>query len=185
MSCFHPDSLVDKAKLYATAAHGAVGQKRKYTGEDYINHPINVANIIVDNIKYVSTNIVAAAYLHDVVEDTELTVADIRYTFGLNIAKLVDEVTDVYVDPILQGNRETRKALERSRISTISSDAKTVKLADIIDNSRDIVKTDPDFARTYIQEKMALLEVLMDGNKVLWDMAYDSLTQAVEHLKNA
>lgn len=182
MSCLHVDSLVDRALLYATAAHGAIGQKRKYTNEEYINHPINVANIIVDNIKYVSTNIVAAAYLHDVVEDTRLTVAGIRYTFGLNIAKLVDELTDKYDQSY--GDRATRRAYELSRIAVISPDAKTIKLADIIDNTRNIVKTDPEFARVYIQEKLTLLEVLMDGNKVLWDMAYDNLIQAVEDLKN-
>lgn len=182
MSCFHPDSIVDKALLYATAAHGAVGQKRKYTNEDYINHPINVANIIVDNIKYVSTNIIAAAYLHDVVEDTRLTVADIRLSFGMNIATLVDELTDKHTTGY--ANRSVRKALELSRIARISPDAKTVKLADIIDNTRDIVRLDPEFASKYIQEKLTLMEVLTEGNATLWEMAYSNLIKSVEDLKN-
>lgn len=182
MSCLHVDTILDKAKLYATVAHGAVGQLRKYTNEPYIVHPTAVVNILVDNVKFISTNMLAAAFLHDVVEDTKLTVADIRLTFGMNVATLVDELTDRYVDP-KYGNRETRKAMELSRISSISPDAKTIKLADIIDNTSSIVKYDHEFARVYIQEKLAMIEVLTEGNKDLWDMAYGNLIRSVEELK--
>lgn len=182
MSCLHVDSIVDQAKLYATAAHGAVGQKRKYTFDPYIIHPTRVANILTDNVKYISPHLLAAAYLHDVVEDTQLEIADIRLTFGMPIATLVDELTDKYVDPSF-GNRATRKAMELSRIARISDGAKTIKLADIIDNTSSIVRHDKEFARVYIQEKLNLLEVMTEGHSGLWNMAYTNLINSVEDLK--
>lgn len=184
MSCLHINTLIDTAKLYATVAHGAVGQVRKYTNEPYIVHPEAVVNILVDNIKFVNTKVLCAAYLHDVVEDTKLTIADIRFTFSHGVAILVDELTDKYTD-YFHGDRATRKALELSRIAQISPEAKTVKLADIIDNTKSIVKHDPEFARVYIQEKLTLLEVLTEGDKGLWNIAYNNLIKSVEELKNA
>ena len=100
--------LVEKALQFATAAHE--GQVRKYTGEPYIIHPVEVMEIV----KTVSndTAMHAAALLHDVVEDTDVTIEDIIREFGDDVAQLVDDLTDVSKPE--DGNRKTRKALDRA-----------------------------------------------------------------------
>src|SRR5580765_8807774 len=82
-----------RARVFATAAHAAVGQVRKYTGEPYINHPAAVAEI-VRAVPH-SEAMLAAAWLHDVVEDTKVTYADIKAEFGEDVAVLVNWLTDV------------------------------------------------------------------------------------------
>jgi (p)ppGpp synthase/HD superfamily hydrolase len=107
----------------------------------------------------------AAALLHDVVEDTEHTIDDIRAEFGDDIAVLVSDLTDV--SKLEDGNRQVRKAKDRAHSGTASDRAQTVKLADLISNSMDIVKHDPKFAKYYMQEKLLLLGVLTRGNQIL------------------
>jgi len=151
---------VARAAAYAAVAHALVGQKRKYTGEDYITHPNAVAAIVAATGADEAT--VAAAYLHDVLEDTDASYGDLRIEFGPEVADLVNEVTDVatYAD----GNRATRKALDRAHLAKASPRAQTIKLADLIDNSTNIVERDPKFAKVYLKEKAALLEVLTAGD---------------------
>ena len=100
---------ISKAKTFATAAHAAVGQKRKYTGEDYIVHPERVAGLV--EAYGGSDNMIAAAWLHDVVEDTQVTMEQIRKEFNSEIADLVEWLTDVSVAS--DGNRKARKAIDR------------------------------------------------------------------------
>lgn len=64
---------VEKAYYFAMAAHAAVGQKRKYTGEPYIVHPVEVCDIITHNVEWSNDEMCCAALLHDVVEDTQVT----------------------------------------------------------------------------------------------------------------
>ena len=75
---------------FANLAHK--GQKRKYTGEDYIVHPISVARLVEKHGGSLDQQ--AAALLHDVVEDTSHTLADINALFGHDIAELVRWLTD-------------------------------------------------------------------------------------------
>ena len=63
-------SIVEKARLFATSAHAAVGQKRKYTNEPYIVHPAEVAKLVEDVGG--TQEMIAAAWLHDVIEDTQV-----------------------------------------------------------------------------------------------------------------
>jgi (p)ppGpp synthase/HD superfamily hydrolase len=161
------NSLEKKAKEFATWKHAAVSQLRKYTGEPYINHPAAVAEI-VRSVPH-TEEMLAAAWLHDTVEDTDTMPAEILESFGPGVALLVEFLTDVSKPE--DGNRATRKALDRGHIALAVSDAKTVKLADLIDNSKSIVKHDPKFAKVYIQEKALLLEVLTEGDETLWEKA--------------
>jgi (p)ppGpp synthase/HD superfamily hydrolase len=154
-----------KALDFATIAHA--GQKRKYTGEDYIVHPIEVAKI-VKSVAH-TPQMVAAALLHDVVEDTDVSLEDISIKFGPDIADLVSDLTDVSKPE--DGNRATRKALDRAHTARASAAAKTIKLADLISNSRSIVEFDPHFAKVYLKEKALLLGVLTDGDQILWKKA--------------
>lgn len=154
-------NIVQKAQIFAIAAHAAVQQKRKYTGEPYIVHPAEVARIVAE-VEGSTEDMVAAAWLHDVVEDTGVTLTDINLNFGADIAALVGWLTDVSKPE--DGNRKTRKAIDREHTAQAPAEAQTIKLADLISNSKSIMQYDPDFAVTYLAEKKLLLEVLTKGD---------------------
>ena len=157
--------LVRRALAFATLAHG--DQKRKYTGEMYIVHPIEVMEI-VKTVPH-DDAMLAAALLHDVVEDTDVTLEEIRSSFGDDVASLVDDLTDVSRPE--DGNRKARKALDREHSARSSARAQTVKLADLISNSSDILENDPKFAKVFLAEKELLLEVLTKGDRTLHERA--------------
>jgi len=156
--------IVRKAQVYAMAAHASVKQVRKYTGEPYIVHPAEVAKIVA-GVPGSTPDMVAAAWLHDVVEDTGCTFTDIHMAFGIDIATLVGWLTDVSKPE--DGNRAVRKAMDREHSAMAPAEAQTVKLADLISNSRSIVQHDPAFARTYLEEKRLMLEVMTKGDPTL------------------
>lgn len=161
------DSLVNRALVFAKAAHESIKQRRKYTGDAYIEHPIAVAKI-VQSVAH-TEEMIAAALLHDTVEDTSITLDEIHRVFGIEVASLVEMLTDV--SRASDGNRAVRKAIDREHTAKASSAAKTIKLADLIDNSRSIVEHDKKFAKVYLREKALLLEVLREGDRKLWDTA--------------
>jgi (p)ppGpp synthase/HD superfamily hydrolase len=154
---------VEKARIFATAAHAAVDQRRKYTNAPYIVHPAEVASIV----KSVggTPDMIAAAWLHDVVEDTKVTNEIITQEFGSIIAGLVGWLTDISKPEY--GNREFRKRMDREYIFNAPAEAQTVKLADLISNTKSIMKYDPNFAVIYLKEKRLLLEVLTKGDAIL------------------
>lgn len=154
-------NVVHKAQVFAIAAHASVQQKRKYTGEPYIVHPAEVARIVA-SVPGSTPDMVAAAWLHDVVEDTGCTFTDIHMNFGIDIATLVGWLTDVSKPE--DGNRAHRKAVDREHTARAPAEAQTIKLADLISNSRSIMRHDPAFAKTYLEEKRLLLEVLTKGD---------------------
>ena len=156
-------SLVEKASLFASAAHAAVGQVRKYTSEPYINHPRAVAELVDEAGG--TAEMVAAAWLHDVVEDTKVTIVDIHDTFGDIVSQYVYWLTDNNETKGL--NRAARKDLTRRKLESAPPEVKTIKLADLIDNTQSIVARDPDFARVYMVEKKELIWALKEGNHEL------------------
>ena len=157
--------IIERAEQFAVQAHGP--QQRKYSGEPYIVHPIEVSQI-VRTVPHTNA-MIAAAILHDVIEDTEATYDDVVVNFGVIIADLVNELTDVSKPE--DGNRAVRKALDRAHLAKASADAQTIKLADVISNSKDIKVNDPKFAKVYIPEMKALLEVLDKGDSELMKQA--------------
>jgi (p)ppGpp synthase/HD superfamily hydrolase len=169
-------TLEERAKEFATKWHGSIGQVRKYTGEPYINHPAAVAELVRGVIH--DEDMLAAAWLHDVVEDTPCTIIDVEAEFGQSVAVLVEWLTDVSNPK--DGNRKRRKEIDRQHTAAAPPKAKTVKLADLIDNSRTILPLDPDFAKVYISEKALLLEVLREGDPDLWQMAHGIVAAAQE-----
>ena len=150
------EDMIVKAEIFATQAHALVEQKRKYTGEDYIVHPIRVAKIVEQFGG--SDDQIAAAFLHDVVEDTDVDILDVRMEFGNDIGEIVDGLTDVSQPS--DGNRKLRKAMDRAHSADASAEAQFVKCADIIDNSADISANDPNFSKVYKQEMLELLAVM-------------------------
>ena len=160
-------TLVEHARIFATAAHADVGQTRKYTGEPYVVHPIEVASIVKNAGG--TEAMVAAALLHDVLEDTGVTFDLLVDQFGSEVAELVLWLTDVSRPE--DGNRSTRKALDRQHSAAAPADAQTVKVADLISNTRSIVAHDPGFAKTYLEEKRLLLDVLTKADPLLLTVA--------------
>ena len=169
MKELHPH--VQTALAYAAGAHDGVGQKRKYTGEDYWQHPLEVLDLLLEHVPAVSKHMQIAALLHDVVEDTKVTLDQVCDAFGEIVATYVEQLTDVSKPE--DGNRAARKALDLAHTAKASPEAKTIKLADLISNSRSIVERDPEFAKVYLTEKRALLEVLKEGDPTLYKIAYD------------
>jgi (p)ppGpp synthase/HD superfamily hydrolase len=173
-------NLIEKAKQFAHDAHDFIGQKRKYSGENYWVHTDEVAAIVAT----VTENefVIAAAHLHDTVEDVNqnrFTIVDISKTFGLEVASLVRELTDVYTREAYPGlNRAMRKDLEARRLGTISAEAQTIKVADIISNSKDILAQDEKFAKVYLKEKEVVLSYLTKANPILLERAKNHIDKS-------
>jgi (p)ppGpp synthase/HD superfamily hydrolase len=160
-------TIIVRARNFAMKAH--YGQERKYTDEPYIVHPIRVAELVAEAGG--SYEMIAAAYLHDVVEDCGISLIEIHCGFGIDVAVLVNWLTDVSAPE--DGNRAIRKARDRGHLAAAPPDAQTIKLADLIDNTSSITKYDPNFAVKYMQEKRALLEVMDKGDPVLYKRAWN------------
>jgi len=156
---------------FATEAHK--GQTRKYTGEDYIVHPISVSKLVK---KHGGSEIQqAGALLHDVVEDTQYTLADINANFGSQVATLVKWLTDTSRPE--DGNRKTRKEIDRNRLGSAPADAQMIKLADMIDNSTTIFTLDKNFAPVFKREMGELVGAMtkVEGSS-LWKEAQKRIT---------
>ena len=151
---------MQRAVKFATQAHRRIDQRRKYSKQPYEVHLKSVADIVASVTD--DEEMLAAAWLHDTVEDTPATIEDIEREFGEGVAGLVSDLTDVSRPG--DGNRAVRKAIDRAHSARASARAKTVKLADLIDNCRDICSHDERFARVFLVEMAALLEVLDDGD---------------------
>lgn len=154
---------------FARLAHH--GQKRDYTGEPYIHHPIQVATI-VSNVGG-TEEMVMAALLHDVLEDTDKTLTEIRQFFGHEVGEMVEWLTDE--DPGEGVNRSTRKAQNNARLGRASGSVHTIKLADILSNTQDIVATAPELAPIYLPEKLAQIDYLSRGNLYLRNIAISQI----------
>ncbi len=129
-------SLVFRAIEFAAKAHS--GQCRKGTQIPYIIHPLNVAKILIEN--QCEDRIVVAGLLHDTLEDTDVTYADIRKHFGEEIARLVAAASE----PDKSDMWENRKQQTIDHLKEASVDALVVECADKLDNIRAIAE---DYAK--------------------------------------
>ena len=145
---------IELAGLFVINAHR--GQVRKYTGEPYYFHCFEVANM-VKNFGGTDEQIIAAL-LHDTVEDTDVTFQDVAKEFGPLVLEYVMGLTDVSKPS--DGNRATRKNLDRLNLSKQCKAVQDIKVCDLISNSLSIKEHDPKFWVTYKKEKMALLDSL-------------------------
>lgn len=150
-------SRILNAASYAAQAHGQ--QTRVVAGVDipYITHPLEVAANVASYD--VSEDVIIAAILHDVVEDTPVTLYSIRVAWGDGVAGLVDELTDKFL-PSPGTNRKERKAKERERLSKASYPARLIKLHDAFHNLENIGDLDPEFAVMYRTELEELMHAL-------------------------
>lgn len=155
------------AIAFCIAGHQACGQKRKFSGAEYFTHPIGVSTLVA---KYGGTDdMICAALMHDLIEDTQIKIETIRDTFGENVARMVLGLTKV--SKLEDGDRATRKAIDLEHTAKQCPDTKTIKLCDVIDNLSDVVDGDPEWAKQYVLEKELLLEVLKEGDEQAWNFA--------------
>ena len=157
--------MTETPEQFATRHHA--GQVRRYTGEPYVTHPLWVQQLVM-SVPH-SPAMLAAAVLHDVVEDTQATLDDVFAFFGPEVSDLVSELTTPPTDKNL--TRTQRKAEALAYLAKASASAQTIKLADLIHNVPSIVEHDPDFAKVYVKEKRDLLEVLTKGDLMLYQHA--------------
>jgi GTP diphosphokinase / guanosine-3',5'-bis(diphosphate) 3'-diphosphatase len=133
-------------KALAFAAHKHRDQRRKDPeASPYINHPIALADVLVNEGGVTDVEVLCAALLHDTVEDTATTPEELGAAFGARIARIVAEVTDDKTLP-----KTERKRLQVAHAGELSQEAKLVKLADKICNLRDVAERAPpswDLAR--------------------------------------
>jgi hypothetical protein len=171
--------LVRRARDFAISAHRRIDQRRKYTSQPYEAHLRAVAKLVQDVTDDPET--VAAAWLHDTVEDTEATFEDLGREFGPGVEALVEALTDVSRPG--DGNRARRKAIDREHLAAAPPRAKTVKLADLVDNARDVTRHDASFARVFLEEARLLLEVLREGDRRLAELLERELERASARLE--
>lgn len=125
--------LVEKATLVAITAHEAVGQKRKFSNEPYWHHPAAVADMVS---RYSDDeSLIAAGWLHDVVEDTHIDLEHIRSHFNSDCARYVEDVTKQ--QPYGEDNNRN-DLFEIKRLMGISSKSRLLKLCDIHCNIKDM-----------------------------------------------
>jgi GTP diphosphokinase / guanosine-3',5'-bis(diphosphate) 3'-diphosphatase len=126
-------------KALAFAAHKHRDQRRKDAeASPYINHPIALADVLVNEGGVTDVEVLCAALLHDTVEDTATTHEELVNAFGSRIARIVAEVTDDKRLP-----KAERKRLQIEHAPGISDEAKLVKLADKVCNLRDVADRPP------------------------------------------
>lgn len=134
--------MSDIARVLAAASFAASrhrGQRRKGAdGSPYVNHPIAVAHELAATGGVADADVLAAALLHDTVEDTGTRPAEIEERFGAAVRRLVEEVSD---DKSL--DKEVRKRLQVERAPALSPGAKLIKLADKICNVREVALDPP------------------------------------------
>lgn len=154
-----------EAARWATIWHA--DQERKYTGEPYMVHPLNVAKL-VNSFSYQLkpsdedlSNMIAAALLHDVLEDTTVSQQELRTRFGDSVADMVTGLTDHFTkEEYPDMNREARKKAERVLLAAQPVEVQFIKACDLLDNLDDIIKHSPSFAKVYVPECAATVAVL-------------------------
>jgi guanosine-3',5'-bis(diphosphate) 3'-pyrophosphohydrolase len=163
-------------RALAFAAHKHRDQRRKDAqASPYINHPIALAEVLAGEGRIADIEVLAAALLHDTIEDTDTSPAELRREFGARIAGIVAEVTDDKNLP-----KADRKRLQIEHAAGISAGAKLVKLADKICNLRDVADRPPsgwDLQRRqeYFEWAKQVIDRLRGTNarlEALFDAAY-------------
>jgi guanosine-3',5'-bis(diphosphate) 3'-pyrophosphohydrolase len=160
---YTPVSLILAATTFA--AHKHREQRRK--GADaspYINHPIAVANVRANEVGIVDPITLAAALLHDTIEDTDTSAAELKAAFGERVASIVVEVTDNKSLP-----KQARKQLQIEHAAHLSKRAQLVKLADKICNLRDMARSPPlDWTLARRREYFAWAKKVVDKMRGTW-----------------
>jgi len=167
-------ALLDRAIVFALRAHA--GTERRAKGFPYIVHPLEAVTIVATMTS--DQELLAAAVLHDTVEDTDVTIDQIRAEFGDRIASLVAADSDM---PVQDMNAEdswyVRKQAAIDRIAASSHDAKIVAMGDKLSNMRAI-------ARDYVMQGDALWNLFRVNNRKDHEWHYRGLAEALRELQD-
>lgn len=191
------EKLKAKSLIYATNKH--MNQKRKYTDEDYINHPLEVALKILEYMKNENfsdkecTIMYCSAILHDTVEDTSATIEEIETFAGKEIADIVNWLTNVSKPE--DGNRKIRKMKDLEHIMSAPLPAICIKIADVICNCKGMVEVDRkysngEFCKKYIPEKMIFynfltkLKIPYDLNLTQYEIIFYKMLKELKEVLN-
>jgi (p)ppGpp synthase/HD superfamily hydrolase len=182
------DTALYEVQEFARQAHGS--QRRKFADEMYIEHPIRVMKICSTVTRELP--VLAAALLHDVLEDTAVTRNEM-HDFLLSVMPadaadrtllLVIELTDVYTHQAFpKWNRRMRKEKEFARMAVVSADAQTIKYADTIDNAKDIIGSGDDFSQKFLFECRTNLRTMNKGHAGLYEQAVSLVNEYLGKLK--
>ena len=170
----HPidTSLLDRAIIYAVRAHA--GTERRGKGFPYIVHPMEAMAIVATLTS--DQALLAAAALHDVVEDTELTVEDIRAEFGARVAELVEAESDKFVGGVSESDSwRTRKQAAIDRLAEAPLEVKMVAMGDKLSNMRAI-------ARDYAVQGDGLWELFHVKDRASHEWHYRGLADSLRAL---
>ena len=183
----HSDMLIVRhsihplvAQAYEDAQKFHHEQTRKYTGAPYFTHTREVASILI-RCGIEDPEMLCAAHGHDWYEDTDAPSDYVRRVYGDRVHALIIGLTEHEVE----GNRLVRKQAEAHRLWACDGDVQTIKCADLISNTADIVPHDPGFARVYVAEKRYVLSGFTQADPVLYAWACRSLLQAEDALQRA
>jgi len=181
-------SLIIKAARFADLAHR--GQMRKATNVPYITHVIRVAGRVA-TLHGATEAMVAAAFLHDVIEDCAVSFNTIKQQFGDEVASLVLTLTS-YSKQIEQAaeysgsvftlpNRAARKELDRQYLKTVSEETKRIKMVDRLDNLYDTLQeADAKWAIKYVEESEHLWTLALEGIDSEMDAEFKALAIAIK-----
>lgn len=160
--------IAEQAKWFSIGAHGE--QTRKGNKIPYFNHPMRVMECL-ESYGIDDPEILAAAVLHDVCEDTPITLKTISARFGSRVASIVAELTKDYPD----GARGVTRRAYVDRFLNASPEACIIKIVDRADNLRDDFSWDPKYRSTYAEEGQAFL-AMMNNNEALVKRNEDDVT---------
>ncbi len=157
--------LVRRAAVFAASIHAASGQRLRYTDEPFITHPMRVAELVAGT--GARPEVVAAAWLHDVLEGTPVTLAELIAIFGPDVASLVDMVTmsahclaDDLPGPV-----------DHEQLARASAEAQTICIASLIDNTAQIMRYETRRRSFFLHEQREILRRLGKGDAGLYMMA--------------
>lgn len=166
--------LLDRALIFAVRAH--VNQERRGKGFPYIVHPMEAVSIVATMTP--DQEMLAAAALHDTVEDTGVTIEQLQKEFGERVARLVEEESDKFIEGMSKEESwHTRKQMAIDRLAAASRDAKMVALGDKLSNMRAI-------ARDYAMQGDALWNLFHVKERSEHEWHYRGLAASLSELKD-
>lgn len=167
-------NLLDRAIIFAVKAHH--NTERRGKGFPYIVHPMEAVEIVATITS--DQELLAAAVLHDVIEDTDVTIEELRAEFGNRIAELVHSESDQFIDGISEADSwHDRKQAAIDRLAAASYDAKIVAMGDKLSNMRAI-------ARDYAIKGDELWKIFHVTDKKQHEWHYRGLAASLSELSN-
>lgn len=167
-------NLLDRAIIFAVKAHH--NTERRGKGFPYIVHPMEAVEIVATITS--DQELLAAAVLHDVIEDTDVTVEELRAEFGNRIAELVHAESDQFIEGISETDSwHDRKQAAINRLAAASYDAKIVAMGDKLSNMRAI-------ARDYAIKGDELWKIFHVTDKKQHEWHYRGLAASLNELSN-